>query len=60
MTNNINAQKHVYDLEERTAKFAEKIIELSLKTVKNSTTLPVVSQLVRSGTSIISSMKDKN
>jgi len=49
-----------YDLEERTAKFAEKIIELSLKTVKNSTTLPVVSQLVRSGTSIISSMKDKN
>ena len=41
-----------YDLEERTAKFAEKVIELSVKTTKNSITLPVISQLVRSSTSV--------
>lgn len=41
-----------YDLEERTAKFAEDIIELCKKTPKNVVTLPILNQLVRSGTSI--------
>ncbi len=41
-----------YDLEERTAKFAEDIIELCKKTPKNVVTIPTISQLVRSGTSI--------
>ena len=41
-----------YDLEERTAEFAEKIIELCKKAPKNTVTIPIISQLVRSGTSI--------
>ena len=42
----------VYDLEERTALFAEKIIELCKKAPKNTVTIPIISQLVRSGTSM--------
>lgn len=41
-----------YDLEERTAKFAERIIDLCKRVPKNTVTLPIISQLVRSGTSI--------
>jgi len=41
-----------YDLEERTAKFGENIIEFAKKIPKNSITLPIISQLVRSGTSV--------
>ncbi|OGH20934.1 MAG: four helix bundle protein [Candidatus Levybacteria bacterium RIFCSPHIGHO2_01_FULL_40_83] len=41
-----------YDLEERTAKFAEKIIELCKKAPKTIVTIPIINQLVKSGTSI--------
>jgi len=41
-----------YDLEERTAKFGENIIEFAKKIPKSSITLPIISQLVRSGTSV--------
>ena len=41
-----------YDLEERTAKFAEKIIELCEKAPKNVVTIPIINQLVKAGTSI--------
>lgn len=41
-----------YDLEERTAKFAEKIIELCKKAPKNVVTIPIINQLVKAGTSI--------
>ena len=41
-----------YDLEERTAAFAEKIIELCKKVPKNTVNIPVVDQLVRAGTSV--------
>lgn len=41
-----------YDLEERTAKFAERIIELCKKTPKNVVTNPIINQLVKAGTSI--------
>lgn len=40
-----------YDLEERTAKFAEGIINLCKKVPKNVVTLPIIDQLIRSGTS---------
>ena len=45
-------QKKKYDLEERTAKFGEKVIELTQKVKKTPITIPLISQLVRSGTSI--------
>ena len=41
-----------YDLEERTAKFGEEIIILSKKVNKNTITIPILNQLIRSGTSI--------
>jgi len=41
-----------YDLEDRTACFAEKIIELCEKAPKTAVTIPIIDQLVRSGTSI--------
>ena len=41
-----------YDLEERTANFGKEIVRFSKKAAKNVITLPIISQLVRSGTSV--------
>lgn len=49
-----------YDLEERTAKFAEDIIELCKKTPKNAVTLPVINQLIRAGTSVGANYREAN
>lgn len=49
MTQNL---KNKYDLEERTALFSERIIELCKKAPKNVITNPIIGQLIRSGTSI--------
>jgi len=49
MSNNRNPK---YDLEERTAKFGEEIIRFTQKIPKNPISLPLISQLVRSGTSV--------
>ena len=45
-------QNKKYDLEERTAIFAEEIIDICKKTTKSIITNPIIDQLVRSGTSI--------
>jgi len=50
MEDKVNKRK--YDLEERTAKFGEEIIKFSSKIPKNAVTLPLISQLVRAGTSV--------
>jgi len=44
--------KKKYDLEERTAKFGEDILEFAEKIPKNVVTIPLISQLVRAGTSV--------
>ena len=44
--------KNKYNLEERTAKFGEEIIKFAKKIPKNSVTIPLITQLVKSGTSI--------
>ncbi len=41
-----------YDLEERTARFGEKIIDLCKKAPKTLVTIPILDQLERAGTSI--------
>jgi four helix bundle protein len=41
-----------YDLEERTAKFGESVIELCLKLTETSVSRPLISQLVRAATSV--------
>lgn len=57
MTNKIPMEndqmnKNKYDLEERTAKFGENIIKFVKKVSKNVTTIPLISQLVKAGTSV--------
>ena len=41
-----------YDLEERTAKFGEAVIAFAKTVQRNAITLPLISQLVRSATSV--------
>jgi four helix bundle protein len=41
-----------YDLENRTAKFGEEIIKFAKKVPQNAVTLPLITQLVKSGTSV--------
>jgi len=45
-------QKKIYDLEERTALFGEQAIKFAKLIPKNAVTLPMISQFVRSATSI--------
>jgi len=49
---NLINPKQKYDLEERTAKFAEAIIDFSRKLPQDTITRPIISQVVRSGTSM--------
>ncbi|MDP3729729.1 MAG: four helix bundle protein [bacterium] len=51
MTNDKSKQK-VYDLEDRTALFGEKIIDFLKKLPQDVMTKPLISQLIRSATSI--------
>lgn len=51
MTND-KIPKRKFDLEERTAKFGEDIIEFTKKVPKNVITTPLIGQLVRAGTSV--------
>jgi len=47
---NIKDQK--YDLEERTAKLGEDIIDFAKNLTKNVINVPLISQIIRSGTSV--------
>lgn len=48
----LNDTAKKYDLEERTSRFGEDIIEFAKQISKDTVTTPLVSQLVRSGTSV--------
>ena len=53
MTNDAkNGNGHAYDLEERTALFGEAVIAFAKRVPRDVVTLPLISQLVRSGTSV--------
>ena len=52
MTNELNSQTRIYNLEERTAKFGEDVIKFARKIIKDEITRPIISQLIRSGTSV--------
>ncbi len=47
-----NSNRKVYDLEERTARFGEDIIDFAKSVIKDDITRPLIGQLVRSGTSV--------
>lgn len=49
-----------YDLEERTAKFGETTIRLCRSTIQDVITKPLISQLIRSGTSIGANYMEAN
>jgi four helix bundle protein len=49
-----------YDLEERTAKFGEKIIKFSNKIEKTLVSRPIIVQLVKSGTSVGANYMEAN
>ena len=42
----------VYDLEERTGKFGKSVIKFASSVPRNTVTLPLINQLVKSGTSV--------
>jgi len=44
--------ERIYDLEERTAKFGEDIIDFAKKIPKTPITVPLINQVVRAGTSV--------
>lgn len=52
ITSNSMPNNKIFDLEERTALFGEEIIKFSQKIPKYPTTIPLISQLVRSATSV--------
>ncbi len=47
-----NEKEVIYDLEERTAKFAESIIEFCKKIPKNDLTVSIIKQIIKAGTSV--------
>jgi len=52
MSNKEISKRRRYDLEERTARFGEKIIEFAKKIPRNPITIPIISQLVNAGTGV--------
>ena len=50
----------IYDLEERTARFGEEVINITKQTPKDITTIPILNQLMRSGTSIGANYMEAN
>ena len=47
-----NIKNTKYDLEDRTARFGENIIKFAKKIPKSPITIPLISQLVKAGTSV--------
>lgn len=56
----MNKTNKTYDLEERTAVFAENIVVLCKKASKTPLITPIASQLIRSGTSIGANYMEAN
>ena len=52
MNNEGDNKKRKFDLEERTAKFGEDIIRFAKKIPENAINLPLITQLVKAGTSV--------
>ena|SRR3989338_2833803 len=56
----MNELKNNYDLEERTAKFGESVIEFCKEVRQDVITKPIINQLIRSGTSIGANYMEAN
>lgn len=53
-------KQNKYDLEERTAQFGEDIIKLAKTVPKSTITIPILNQLMRSGTSLGANYMEAN
>jgi len=60
MSNDKNSNNCNYNLEERTQKFGENIIEFAKEIPRNVITIPLISQLVRAGTSVGANYMEAN
>ena len=58
MSEILNSKK--YDLEERTLKYGKEVIRLAKLLPKNSINIPLLSQLIRSGTSVGANYREAN
>ena len=47
-----NPKVKKFDLEERTGKFGEEVVKLAKKISRNTVTVPLINQFVKSGTSV--------
>ena len=47
-----SSQERIYDLEQRTLKFSQSLIDFCNKLAHNTVTAPMIGQLIRSGTSV--------
>jgi len=56
----IQASNNKYDLEERTSKFGQDVICLCKKVTENTISKPIISQLVRSATSVGANYMEAN
>ena len=57
MTDGNGASRVKFDLEERTTKFGKAVVQFAKRVPVSTVTMPLISQLVRSGTSVESMMK---
>jgi len=60
LNNKTKTDKHKFDLEERTQKFGEQIIEFAKKVSTNVVTNSLIGQLVRAGTSVGANYMEAN
>ncbi len=56
----LKIQNPKYDLEDRTLTYGQRIVTLSKSLVKNSINLPLISQFIRSGTSVGANYREAN
>ena len=56
----MNQSSNIYDLEERTAKFGEDVIDFCRSIKLNAIVMPIVSQLIRAATSIGANYMEAN
>ena len=56
----MNQLSNNYDLEERTAKFGENVIDFCKSINQDAITKPIISQLIRSGTSVGANYMEAN
>lgn len=56
----MDIQQHPFDFEERTLEFSKRIVSMCKVLPKNVITTPIISQIIRSGTSVGANYREAN